>query len=114
MQQFLGVPIDHFAEVNLLGFYDIAKVVQPVPVCLKKAVRDRYSGADFSAGPQNLDARQALSFVRQRHDLAGGDLDRTHRQQAFLSSVTYKLKSEGVWGDMGKLQGLFDVVKKTS
>ncbi|MCD9194606.1 LCP family protein [Streptomyces albireticuli] len=112
VQKFLGVPIDHFAEVNLLGFYDIAKVVQPVQVCLKKPVRDRYSGADFPAGLQNLDARQALAFVRQRHGLDGGDLDRTRRQQAFLSSVTHKLKSQGVWGDVGKLQGLFDVVKK--
>ncbi|UQI45011.1 LCP family protein [Streptomyces sp. HU2014] len=112
VQKFLGVPIDHFAEVNLLGFYDIAKVVQPVQVCLKKPVRDRYSGADFPAGVQDLDARQALSFVRQRHGLDGGDLDRTRRQQAFLSSVTHKLKSQGVWGDVGKLQGLFDVVKK--
>ncbi|WP_367135629.1 MULTISPECIES: LCP family protein [Streptomyces] len=112
VQSFLGVPIDHFAEVNLLGFYDIAKVVQPVPVCLKHPVRDRYSGADFPAGPQQLDARQALSFVRQRHGLPGGDLDRTHRQQAFLSSVTHKLQEEGVWSDFGKLQGLFDVIKK--
>ncbi|MEV6672319.1 LCP family protein [Streptomyces sp. NPDC051162] len=112
VQQFLGVPIDHFAEVNLLGFYDIAKVVEPVQVCLKKPVRDRYSGADFPAGLQDLNARQALAFVRQRHGLTGGDLDRTHRQQAFISSVTHKLKSQGVWSDLGKLQGLFDVVKK--
>ncbi|MFF7725287.1 LCP family protein [Streptomyces sp. NPDC008001] len=112
VQHFLGVPIDHFAEVNLLGFYDIAKVVQPVPVCLKHPVRDRYSGADFPAGPQQLDARQALAFVRQRHGLPAGDLDRTHRQQAFLSSVTHKLQEQGVWSDLGKLQGLFDVIKK--
>ncbi|MEV5506769.1 LCP family protein [Streptomyces orinoci] len=112
VQDFLGVPIDHFAEVNLLGFYDIAKVVQPVPVCLKNAVHDRYSGADFPAGPQKLNARQALAFVRQRHGLTNGDLDRTHRQQAFISSVTHKLKSQGVWSDLDKLQGLFDVVKK--
>ncbi|QLE70638.1 LytR family transcriptional regulator [Streptomyces rectiverticillatus] len=112
VQSFLGVPIDHFAELNLLGFYDIAKVVQPVQVCLKHPVRDRYSGADFPAGLQELDARQALAFVRQRHGLAGGDLDRTHRQQAFLSSVTHKLKEQGVWSDFGKLQGLFDVIKK--
>jgi LCP family protein required for cell wall assembly len=112
VQQFLGVPIDHFAEVNLLGFYDIAKVLQPVQVCLKHPVHDRYSGADFPAGYQNLNPRQALAFVRQRHGLTGGDLDRTHRQQAFLSSVTHKLKAEGIFGDLGKMQGLLDVVKK--
>ncbi|WP_308312639.1 LCP family protein, partial [Streptomyces sp. ISL-11] len=112
VQRFLGVPIDHFAEVNLLGFYDIAEVLQPVPVCLRRPARDRYSGADFPAGPQELDARQALAFVRQRHGLTGGDLDRTHRQQAFLSSVAHKLTAQGVWSDVGKLRGLFDVVKK--
>ncbi|MDG4533321.1 LCP family protein [Streptomyces sp. AV19] len=112
VQDFLGVPIDHFAEVNLLGFYDIAKVVQPVPVCLRHAVHDRFSGADFPAGRQELDARQALAFVRQRHGLEGGDLDRTHRQQAFLSSVVHKLTSQGAWSDIDKLEGLLDVVKK--
>nr|WP_272919839.1 LCP family protein [Streptomyces sp. SID5468] len=112
VQHLLGVPIDHFAEVNLLGFYDIAKVLQPIRVCLKHAVHDTYSGADFPAGPQDLDPRQALAFVRQRHGLDGGDLDRTRRQQAFLSSVTQKLKTEGVFGDLGKLQGLFGVVQK--
>ncbi len=112
VQRFLGVPIDHFAEVNLLGFYDIAKVLQPIQVCLRHPVHDRYSGADFPAGLQEVDPRQALAFVRQRHGLGGGDLDRTHRQQAFLSSVTHKLRSQGVFGDLGRLQGLFGVVKK--
>ncbi|WP_084729906.1 LCP family glycopolymer transferase [Streptacidiphilus neutrinimicus] len=117
VQQFLGVRIDHFAEVNLLGFYDIAKVVQPVTVCLKHATKDpamagQGSGADFHAGYNTLDAAQALSFVRQRHNLTNGDLDRTHRQQAFISSVMYKLKQEGLFDDFGKMQGLLDVVKK--
>ncbi|MEU8972367.1 LCP family protein [Streptomyces monashensis] len=112
VQQFTGVPIDHFAEVNLLGFYDIAKVLQPITVCLKHPVKDRYSGADFPAGVQKLNARQALAFVRQRHGLDAGDLDRTRRQQAFISTVTHQLKTQGVWGSPSKLQGLFDVLKK--
>jgi LCP family protein required for cell wall assembly len=117
VQQFLGIRIDHFAEVNLLGFYDIAQVVQPITVCLKHATRDpamagQGSGADFHAGYNTLDASQALAFVRQRHNLTNGDLDRTHRQQAFISSVMYKLKQEGLFNDLGKMQSLFDVVKK--
>ncbi|MDH6137010.1 LCP family protein required for cell wall assembly [Kitasatospora sp. MAA4] len=117
VQSFLGIPIDHFAEVNLLGFYDIAKAVEPIQVCLNHATKDpaiegQGSGADFTAGLNTLNASQALSFVRQRHNLANGDLDRTHRQQAFISSVVAKLKSAGVIGDLGKMQQLFDVVKK--
>ncbi|MET9403009.1 LCP family protein [Kitasatospora sp. NPDC002965] len=123
VQAFLGVPIDHFAEVNLIGFYDIAKAVEPIQVCLNNPVDDPIvartanhegggTGLRLPAGISSLDARQALSFVRQRHHLTNGDLDRTHRQQAFLSSVVYKLKQQGVIGDLGQLQRLFDVVKK--
>lgn len=112
VQNLLHVPIDHFAEVNLLGFYDIAKALGPLKVCLNAPVHDDYSGADFPAGPQYLDPSQVLSFVRQRHGLDNGDLDRTHRQQAFISAAIANLKDTGVIGNIGKMQALLDVVKK--
>ncbi len=49
VRAFLGVPVDHFAELNLAGFYHLADALGGVPVCLNKAVKDRYSGADFPA-----------------------------------------------------------------
>src|SRR5271163_4039141 len=107
-----GVPIDYFAEVNLAGFYDLAKSLGGVDVCLKHAVYDDYSGADFPAGPQTLDAEQALAFVRQRHGLENGDLDRTHRQQAFLSSVMRQLQDAGTFTNLGKLKSLMSVARK--
>ncbi|MGD3107758.1 LCP family protein [Streptomyces sp. YGL11-2] len=112
LQNLLGVPIDHFAEVNLIGFYDIADQLKPIEVCLKHPVKDKNSGADFPAGRQELNAKQALAFVRQRHGLPNEDIDRTHRQQAYLSSITHKLKTQGVFEDLGKMQGLFGVMKK--
>ncbi|MGZ4517023.1 MAG: LCP family protein, partial [Mycobacteriaceae bacterium] len=66
----------------------------------------------FPAGLQTLNGAQALAFVRQRHGLTNGDLDRTHRQQAFLASVTHKLSSAGTFTDVGKLQSLFDVARR--
>jgi LCP family protein required for cell wall assembly len=107
-----GVPIDHFAEVNLAGFYDLATALGGVDVCLNHPVKDHYSGADFPAGPQTLNGSQALSFVRQRHGLTNGDLDRTHRQQAFLVSVAAKLRSAGTFTDTTKLSNLIDVAKR--
>jgi LCP family protein required for cell wall assembly len=107
-----GIPIDYFAEVNLAGFYDLTKALGGVQVCLKHAVYDSYSGADFPAGPQTLDAAQALAFVRQRHGLENGDLDRTHRQQAFLSSVMHELQESGTFTNLDKLKGLMAVARK--
>lgn len=112
MRNFLGVPIDHFAELNLAGFYHLADALGGVPVCLNKAVKDTYSGADFPAGPQTLDGRQSLAFVRQRHGLDRGDLDRTKRQQAFLAGATKKLNSVGTFTDPAKLMKLIDAAKQ--
>ncbi|ORB17849.1 LCP family protein [Mycobacterium noviomagense] len=107
-----GVPIDYFAEVNLAGFYDLTQSLGGVRVCLKHAVYDEYSGADFPAGRQTLNAEQALSFVRQRHGLENGDLDRTHRQQAFLSAVVRQLQDSGTLTDLSKLKSLIAVARK--
>ncbi len=107
-----GQPIDYFAEVNLAGFYDLAESLGGVEVCLNHAVHDDFSGADFPAGRQVLDAAQALAFVRQRHGLENGDLDRTHRQQAFLLSVMHQLQSSGSFTDLDKFKGLMAVARK--
>ncbi|GIZ99602.1 hypothetical protein TTY48_42140 [Tsukamurella sp. TY48] len=112
VERLVGVPIDQFAEVSLVGFYDLAKTLGGVEVCLNKPVRDSYSGAAFPAGRQKLNAAQSLSFVRQRHGLADGDLDRTHRQQAFIAGVMVQLQNQGVFGDVRKLQSLIAVAQK--
>jgi LCP family protein required for cell wall assembly len=112
VEKLTGVHIDHFAEVNLDGFYELAKVLGHVEVCLNHPVNDSYSGAHFRAGYQWLDPKQALAFVRQRHGLPNGDLDRTHRQQAFLDSVMHQLHADGVLDDLTKLEALLSVAKQ--
>ncbi|MFT4201818.1 LCP family protein, partial [Gordonia sp. (in: high G+C Gram-positive bacteria)] len=88
-----GVQVDHYAEVGLLGFALLTNAVGGVDVCLKAPVRDRYSGAKFRKGIQTLNGPKALSFVRQRHGLPRGDLDRITRQQVFMASLAQKLLS---------------------
>lgn len=107
-----GAPIDYFAEVNLAGFYDIADSLGGVEICLNHAVSDDYSGADFPAGRQTLNASQVVAFVRQRHGLENGDLDRTHRQQAFLISVMRQLQEGGSFTDVTKMRQLIGVAQK--
>jgi LCP family protein required for cell wall assembly len=93
ISKFTGLHIDHYAEVNLIAFYTISNAIGGVPVCLKKAVDDPWSGAKFPAGQQQVQGTAALSFVRQRHGLPGGDLDRVRRQQAFLAGAIKKVLS---------------------
>ncbi|WP_194819101.1 LCP family protein [Nocardia sp. XZ_19_385] len=108
-----GVPIDRFAEVSLAGFYDLSHALGGVEVCLKNPVQDlEFSGANFPAGRQRLNPEQSLAFVRQRHGLENGDLDRTHRQQAFLTSVALDLRKSGTFTDVGKLSALMDAAHR--
>jgi hypothetical protein len=83
-----------------------------VEVCLNHATSDANSGFAGQKGFQHLDAAQALAFVRQRDNLPNGDLDRTHRQQAFLDSVMHQLRTEGVLSDLSKMQALLSVGKQ--
>jgi len=114
VEQLTGVHIDHFAEVNLDGFYELAKVLGGVEVCLNHPVPyDPNSGFyAHKAGLQHLNAVLALAFVRQRDGLANGDLDRTHRQQAFLDSVMQSLRNEGVLNDLTKIDSLLSIAKQ--
>jgi LCP family protein required for cell wall assembly len=114
VEQLTGVHIDHFAEMNLDGFYELAKVLGGVNVCLRHPVAyDSYSGFwSHKAGYQHLNAQMALAFVRQRHGLTNGDLDRTHRQQAFLDSIIQQLRTQGVLGDLTKINALLSVAKQ--
>ncbi len=88
-----GVTVDHYAEIGLLGFALITDALGGVEVCLKEPVFEPLSGADFPAGRQKLNGPQALSFVRQRHDLPRGDLDRVVRQQAVMASLAHRVIS---------------------
>ncbi|MGW4402011.1 LCP family protein [Amycolatopsis nivea] len=112
VQQLTGLKITHYAAVNLAGFYYVSQAVGGVPVCLKAPVRDSYSGANFPAGPQNVAGAQALQFVRQRHGLPNGDLDRIKRQQVFMASMAKTILSAGTLTDPGKLDALIGAVKK--
>lgn len=117
VSQFLGgVHIDHFIEVTMAAFYKLAVAVQPITVCLNEATSDTYSGADFRAGVQQLDAKQAVAFVRQRRDTSGHgpnltDLDRERRQQAFIISLATKLKHENVFTNLPLMSSLVDTAK---
>ncbi|ALG83698.1 LytR family regulatory protein [Gordonia phthalatica] len=107
-----GVPIDRFAEISLVGFYDLASALGGVKVCLKHAVSDGYSDAHFSAGEHTLTPAQSVAFVRQRHGLQNGDLDRTHRQQAFMLSALNQLRDAGTFTDLGKITALVDAAQR--
>ena len=108
-----GVTVDHYAEIGLLGFSLITDALGGVNVCLRDAVYEPLSGADFPAGWQKLSGPQALSFVRQRHDLPRGDLDRVVRQQAVMASLAHDVISSKTLSSPSTLGRLQDAVQRS-
>ncbi len=108
-----GVEVDHYAQVGLLGFVLLTDAVGGVEVCLNNPVDEPLSGARFPAGEQTLDGAQALSFVRQRHDLPRGDLDRIVRQQAYMASLVQKTLSAGTLTNPAKLRELANAAERS-
>ncbi|MGH3933382.1 MAG: LCP family protein, partial [Pseudonocardiaceae bacterium] len=107
-----GVGIDHYAEINLLGFSLLTEAVGGVQVCLREPVRDRFSGANFPAGPQVISGPDALAFVRQRHGLPRGDLDRILRQQAYLAALADKVLTAGTLSSPRRIRQLIDATQQ--
>ena len=116
VKHLLQIPIDHFVEITMAAFVQIASVVEPIEVCLNEDTSDRYySGADFHKGIQQINAAQAMTFVRQRrdaNDVLFTDLDRTRRQQAFMASVFTALRHGGALSNPTKLHALLDVAQQ--
>jgi LCP family protein required for cell wall assembly len=125
VEKVTGQRIDHFAEVNLAGFFYLAQDFGGVEVCVTpttvngvadanladknsgwNAVGDGYNLKKGGSQYLHLAADQALAFVRDRDSLPDTDLSRTHRQQAVLDYVIWKLKTGGTLTDLSQLSGL--------
>jgi LCP family protein required for cell wall assembly len=114
VKQLTGLTIDHFVEVDLIGFYRISLALGPITVNLCHATSDP-TGSHFSApaGPQRIVGKRALAFVRQRHGLRHGDVDRTARQRYFLAAAFRRVASAGTLLNPGRLHRLIDAVDRS-
>jgi LCP family protein required for cell wall assembly len=113
VERLTGQTIDHYAEINLLGFHNLTKAIGGVDVCLREPVDDALSGARFPAGAQTISGTDALAFVRQRHGLPDGDLSRIRRQQVFLAAVADEVLAGGTLTDPGRLGALVGVAQQS-
>ncbi len=113
IQNLTGLTINHFVQVDLLGFYRISNAIGGIQVDMCNAVTDSYSGINLHKGINVIKGVQALAFVRQRHGLSGGDLDRVQRQRYFLTAAFRKLVSAGVILNPIKLQNLLTAVQSS-
>jgi cell envelope-related function transcriptional attenuator common domain len=93
---FLGLPVNYYVLVNYDTFPSIIDLIGGVEVDVeRRMVYNDYSGKLFiniPKGFQKLDGKNALHYVRFRHD-AMGDIGRVKRQQEFIKAVLKKVQT---------------------
>ena len=108
-----GLRIDHYIEINFLGFKNIIDALGGIDVCVKKSINDTKSNLVLDAGLHTLDGIQALEYVRTRYFDGLGDIGRMKRQQEFMSAVLRKASSTGTLLNPIKLVNFFNAAIKT-
>jgi LCP family protein required for cell wall assembly len=112
VRRLTGLRINHYVQVNFIGFQKLVNALGGAPICIDKAMVDTLSGLRLPhAGCYNLKGAQALAFVRARHiegDLIP-DFSRISRQQQFIRAVIGKTLS---LGSVFKLPSLVKAVEK--
>jgi LCP family protein required for cell wall assembly len=93
VEQLTGVRINHLAIVDFDGFKQITDALGGVTITVPKTVSS--SQGTIKAGTYTMDGETALTYVRQRYNLPGGDFDRVKRQQNWIRAVMVKLMSQG-------------------
>ena len=103
-RELTGLPVNHWIEVDFAGFWHVVNILGGVyiPVDHRYFVPDSadYKSIDLEPGYQLVRGKQALNFVRFRHDQKG-DFTRMQRQQLFLKEMQ---RQSGRWsGDWTKV-----------
>ncbi|MGX4691134.1 LCP family protein [Streptomyces sp. JNUCC 63] len=105
VEELTGLRVDHTVVVDFKGFAELTGVVGGVKVCLPQDLyqkdlnpkRTTKGELIFEKGEQTVSGRKALDYVRIRHGIGdGSDIGRIKRQQAFVSSLLKKIKSDGL------------------
>jgi LCP family protein required for cell wall assembly len=98
VQNLTHLSINHYVQVNFLGFEGLVNALGGVPICVDRRLVDTLAGLNIPhRGCYTLTGRQALAFVRARHIEGDNipDFSRISRQQQFMRALISKVLSAG-------------------
>ncbi len=100
VENLTGLRIDHLAMVDWDGFEDITNALGGVKI------------TTAGEGTRELNGKEALAYVRERHSLPGGDFGRVKRQQNFLRSMMTAILNRGTMTNPIKLRSTLSAITK--
>jgi LCP family protein required for cell wall assembly len=100
VENFLGIPIQYFAQVDFSAFVrmidDIGGICLDVPATINVGVLDENGTTTVEAGHQCLSGKVALGYARARdvgQGVEGGDVERSQNQQRVILAIRDKVLS---------------------
>ena len=90
VESLFGQRIDHIAMIDFEGFVGMTDALGGVQVDIPAPFVSYHDQISFPAGPNTLDGKHALEFVRERYAFADGDYQRVRNQQAFVKALLAK------------------------
>ena len=109
VEHITGVHIDHFVQLDFVGFEHVVNDIGGVDICLPFAVSNPQSGLHLTAGKHHVKGKEALAFWRIRENIGeGSDLQRIQRDQYLMASLVQGVEKKGI---LGSVTQVFSVVK---
>lgn len=91
LENVYDIHIPYYMRVNFTSFIDIINVIGNIEVENTQAFTARHGGYHFPIGKIELNAEQALGFVRERYSLSNGDIDRGKNQIKVIEAIIKKM-----------------------
>ncbi|RKE19366.1 LCP family protein [Streptomyces sp. TLI_171] len=110
VQDLTKIKIDHVAVIDWNGFRALTDAVGGVDITIPRTIEAKGDAREWLAGTHHMDGAEALLYVRERHGLPNGDLDRTKRQQNFLRSLMLQTMNSGTLSSPSRLTGLLGTI----
>ena len=102
IKQNLDVEVNHYVEIDFVGFAALVDELGGIEIAFPFAARDPKSGLDVEAGSQTLNGDMALAYARSRKyqeyqngswvSVNASDIGRTARQQDVIRGILAELK----------------------
>ncbi|MCL1949226.1 MAG: LCP family protein [Turicibacter sp.] len=89
VQNFLGIPIDYVAAINMDGIEELIELVGTVTVT--NPFEFSTDGFTFPEGVIHLNSAETLAYIRMRYEDPEGDFGRQRRQRDVLISLAQSL-----------------------
>jgi LCP family protein required for cell wall assembly len=110
LEDLTGTRMNHVALIDFEGFISLTNDLGGVTVTNKTAFSSH--GFDYPKGKITIKGEEALWFVRERHALPGGDLDRAANQRNVTKAIVAKGLSAGVVSDPAKFTAFIGNLSK--